>query len=73
MMDDWGHTTWGYGGVFVWLILLVLVGVVIFFVMRGDKWIKRGGEESALEILKKRYARGEITREEYDKMKKEIE
>lgn len=72
-MDDWGHTTWGYGGVFVWLILLVLVGVVIFFVMRGDKWIKRGGEESALEILKKRYARGEITREEYDKMKKEIE
>jgi putative membrane protein len=41
--------------------------------MRGDKWIKRGGEESALEILKKRYARGEITKEEYDKMKKEIE
>ncbi len=73
MMDDWGHMTWGYGGVFMWLILLVLVGVVIFFVMRGDKWIKRGGEESALEILKKRYARGEITREEYDKMKKEIE
>jgi putative membrane protein len=28
--------------------------------------------ESALEILKKRYAEGEITKEEFDRMKKDI-
>jgi putative membrane protein len=28
--------------------------------------------ESALEILRKRYAKGEITKEEFDRMKKDI-
>lgn len=73
MMGDWNHMPWGYGGVFMWLLLLVLIGVVIYFVVRGDKWMKKEGDESPLEILKKRYARGEITREEYNKIKKELE
>ncbi|UCD06760.1 MAG: SHOCT domain-containing protein [candidate division WOR-3 bacterium] len=64
---------WGYGSVFIWLLLLVLGGLVIYFVVRGDKWMKKRGDESPLEILKKRYARGEITREEYNKIKKELE
>ena len=31
------------------------------------------GEENALEILKKRFAKGEINREQYESMKKELE
>lgn len=73
MMDDWGHMSWGFGGVFMWLIFLVLIGAVIYFVVRGEKWMKRGqGDETALDILKKRYAKGEITRQEYEEMKKEL-
>lgn len=73
-MDEWGHMSWGYGGVFMWLIFLALIGFVIYFVVRGEKWVKRGGnEETALEILKKRYAKGEITKQEYDRIKKELE
>ena len=74
MMDDWGHMSWGYGGVFMWLLFLLLIGVVIYFVVRGERWMKRGGGgETALDILNKRYAKGEITEQEYRKMKKEIE
>jgi len=74
MMDDWDHMPWGYGGVFMWLIFLVLIGVIVFFVVRGEKWIKRGGsEETALDILKQRYAKGEITEREFLKIKKDLE
>ncbi len=74
MMNDWGHMSWGYGGVFMWLIFLILIGAVIYFVVRGEKWMKRGGsDESALDILNKRYAKGEITEQEYKKMKKELQ
>ncbi len=74
MMDDWDHMSWGLGGLFMWLIFLVLIGFVIYFVVRGEKWVKRSnGEETPLDILKKRYARGEITKQDYERMKKDLE
>lgn len=58
----------------MWLIFLVLIGFVIYFVVRGEKWVKRSnGEETPLDILKKRYARGEITKQDYERMKKDLE
>jgi putative membrane protein len=52
---------------FRWFLLIVLAVVVIYLIVRSDKKKK---DEAPLEILKKRYAKGEITREEYKKMKK---
>lgn len=72
-MMDWGHGFWGYGGAFMWLIFLVLIGIIIYFVLRGDKLMKHGGEETAFDILKKRYAKGEITKQEYEKIKKDLQ
>ena len=77
-MSGWDHMMGygGYGGMFMWLILIVVLAVVIYFVInRGKttgKLINPTGE-SPTEILKKRYAKGEIKKEEFDKLKKEIE
>lgn len=69
------------GGMWVWMLLniilwiLVIVGIVllvVWLVRRSGIGEKSRSEESALEILKKRYARGEISKEEYEEKKRDI-
>ena len=69
----WGNH-WMYGGFMMFFWILLIVGLVFFL-----KWIvdqgrsdKGKSNESALEILKKRYAKGEISKEEFEEKKKEI-
>ena len=76
----WGpHMMWGggwMGGAFM-MIFWILVIVAIYY---GIKWATKGGDsqgmgrgESALEVLKRRYASGEIDRDQYLSMKKDLE
>jgi putative membrane protein len=60
---------------FMWLILLVLIGVVIYFLLQISKPKSSDGSvmETPLDILKKRYAKGEIDKEEFDRMKKDLD
>jgi len=79
-MRDWGH--WGYGMGWFWTIIMVAfwiaVIVGIIFLIRwlvmstttGSRVAK--SENSALEILKKRYARGEIDKQEFEEKKKDL-
>jgi putative membrane protein len=75
---------WG-GGMWVFpLIGLIVFLVVVYFVMTrliagggpGSCWSgpeRRGsGGESPMEILKIRYAKGDISREEFERMKKDV-
>ncbi len=73
---------WGHGFGFMWLIPLFFFVVFIFF-MRGmfgrssPGCGSHGGnakhQESAREILDKRFAKGEITKHEYEEMKRTLE
>lgn len=59
----------------MWLFALVLVGVVVYFLLQVAK--SKGAEgsikESALDILKKRYAKGDIDKEEFERKRKDLE
>ena len=73
----WGpmmHYGYGYGGMFVWAIFLIVIGLLIYFIVRTlqAKGQTPTQSESYLDILKKRYAKGEITKEEYERMKKDL-
>ena len=75
-MGNWGYMMgYGYGGGFMWLILLIVIGILIYFVLQASKSKGFTGSttETPLDILKKRYAKGEITKEEFDRMKADIE
>jgi putative membrane protein len=74
----WSHMMGygGYGGIFMWLILILIAGVIIYLAVNRSKGTgspEGSKKESPIEILKRRYANGEISREEFNKMKKELE
>ncbi len=74
----WGpmmHYGFGYGGMFMWIIFLIVVGVLIYFIVQVQKTKGQtpAQGESHLDILKKRYAKGEISKEDFDRMKRDLE
>ncbi len=65
---------YGYMGAGMWIIglifwILFIIGLVLLI---KYLWEGRGGHESAIEVLKKRYAKGEISKEEFENKKKDL-
>jgi len=58
-----------------WILILVVVAVVVWLLVRGQLSVSGLGAErpGALDILKERYARGEIDREEFEQKKRDLE
>ncbi len=54
-----------------WILLLLGAIVLVKWLLEKEKRPSEGGE-SPLEILKKRYAKGEIDREEFEQKKKDL-
>jgi putative membrane protein len=64
-MHSW-HMGWTG---FSWLILIALILLALFRVAGSNDKLRRA---SAERVLKNRYARGEISREEYESMLNEL-
>jgi putative membrane protein len=86
--QDWGpwgmHMMWSSWGIGMMLMMFLfwaaIIVAMVFFIRwlvtaghRGHQAFAGHGPESALDILKKRYARGEISKEEFQDMRKELQ
>jgi len=63
------------GGGFMWIFWIAIIVGVVFLI----RWVAQQNrpaegklEESSLELLKRRYARGEIDKNEYELKKKDL-
>lgn len=76
MMGDWGMG-W-FGMIFMLLFWALIIAGIVFLIRwlvqntgsRSSSGVGTGSQ--AMEILKERFAKGEITRDEFESMKKEI-
>jgi len=69
MMNN-GHGRWMMGGMgllHILFLVLIIAGVALII-----QWLLSRKKESALDILKKRYAKGEIDSVAFERMKKDI-
>ena len=67
---------WGAGGLVMMLMMLVFWGLVIAGLVVGLRWLVgqggSAGRDEALEILRQRYARGEIDKQEFETRKRDL-
>jgi putative membrane protein len=74
MMEGMGSMFFGGGFMWIFWLLLIVVIIVVIKVMRDSTARHDDREqENPLSILEKRYARGEIDREEYHAKRRELE
>lgn len=78
-MMGWGG--YGYGmGILGGLFMLVFWGLIIIGLVLAIRWVwnrgpdgtRTGTRQTPLDILKRRYAQGEISKAEYDRMKHDL-
>ncbi len=79
-----GSEHFGMGGWWIFPVICMLVMFFFFMMFRRGGFRPPWGQnsdsyqseskvsETAIDILKKRYAKGEITKEEFDQMKKDL-
>jgi len=75
----WGWPMMGFGGIgmifgFIFFVLIVIgvILLIVWLVRRTGYSITDKTSIRSLEILKERYVKGELTKEQYENMKKEL-
>jgi len=72
--NNWGIGMGWFGGIFMVLFWGLIVWLVIVLIQRlTDQGKTRESSNSALDILKKRYAQGEIDKQEFEEKKKDLQ
>ncbi len=68
-MMDW-YPFMGFWMNFIWLIIILAIAYFIYKQIKSEKILT--SSKSAEDILAERYAKGELTQEQYTQMKEDI-
>ncbi|MEE8291613.1 MAG: SHOCT domain-containing protein [Candidatus Tectomicrobia bacterium] len=86
--EEWGpwgmHMMWGSWGIGMMIMMFLFWAVMIVGIVFLIRWLINAGHpsrqgstrpssESALDILKKRYANGEINKQEFDEIRQNLQ
>ena len=65
---------WGFGGGWMLIIWIIIIGLIVWGVIALIRYTSQGTGEKRqpLGIAKERYAKGEISKEEYERIKKDL-
>ncbi|HUK27489.1 MAG TPA: SHOCT domain-containing protein [Candidatus Acidoferrales bacterium] len=58
--------------IFIFIFLGIFVIRTMYWSSRRKQWRERSGRNAPIRILRQRYARGEITKEQYDQMFRDL-
>lgn len=77
MMGNFGTTPMGFSYFLGWFFMILFWGLAILAIVALIKWIMGSDKHivksrTALDILKERYARGEIDKKEFEEKKKDL-
>ncbi len=67
-----GYGGYGFGALWMLFWWVLVIALIIFLVRWAMRQVKGEGGRSAIEILKERYAKGEIDRKEFEERMKDI-
>jgi len=65
----------GFGGwmIIIWVVIIGLIAWgVVALIRRGNSKPNAGEKQNPLDIAKERYAKGEISKEEFERIKKDL-
>ncbi len=68
-------STYGFGGIGMGIFMVIIAVVAIILVIRvldSNRGKGISGESTPLDTLKKRYAKGEVTKAEFDAIKADL-
>ena len=72
-MHDFGFGFWGpFGGILPILFIGAMIVLAVYWVRKTGESSSKPTQKTPPDIARERYAKGEISKEEFDKIKKDL-